>query len=81
MEKNPDQNKDKILEKRAELLKSEIKAKETELSDLQNQCKHLNKEIKMDDKNIAMWECIDCGKRLKYPSQNELKKWIERLRN
>ena len=65
----------KKINQKAEKLKDEIKAKQDELSNLQSDCKHKNKQIKMDDKNIPMWECIDCGKRLNYPSQNELKKW------
>ena len=67
----------KKINQKAEILKDEIKAKQTELSDLQSTCKHKNKHIKMDDKNIPMWECIDCGKRLNYPSKSELDKWTD----
>tara|TARA_R100001163_G_C4914126_1_gene97164 strand:- start:79 stop:288 length:210 start_codon:yes stop_codon:yes gene_type:complete len=63
---------------KVKILQDEIKAKQSELYKIQDNCKHENKEIKMDKTNSAMWECIICGKRLKYPTPAEMDIWINK---
>ena len=67
----------KTITHKAKILQDEIKAKKLELSKLQNECKHKNKQIKMDQKNSAMWECNECGLRLRYPTPAEMDIWID----
>ena len=64
--------------KKAGAINRKIIKLQKELNKVQDECKHDNKQIKMDNKGNAMWTCDECEKRLNYPNPSEMQKWINK---
>lgn len=71
-------DKNNETKKAAEQLTSEIKEKEKQLENLQNDCRHPNEEVSIKDVTAGSGRCDYkkvcniCGKIVGYPSQGEI---------
>ena len=64
--------------KKAASINQKITKLQKELEKVQDECKHEEQQIKMDDKGNAMWTCSECETRLTYPNSSEMQEWINK---
>jgi len=58
-------------------LNEKLKELQKQVNDLQEQCKHTDKNIKVIGPNDIRWICKKCEKALGWPTPEELTKWAK----